>query len=148
MQDLKNSESNPRELSPAALAFIGDGVFELLARERVMKNGLMPAHKMHRMAVQKVCAKAQAKAFTALLPVLNEEEMRILKRGRNSNTTHAPKNCPVMEYRKATAVEALFGYLYLKGDIARIIELFMVIEDSREAHHAEERKTKLQGNGP
>ncbi|MCL2033965.1 MAG: ribonuclease III [Oscillospiraceae bacterium] len=148
MQDLRNSESNPRELSPAALAFIGDGVFELLARELVLKNGTIPAHKMHRLAVQKVCAKAQAKAFSQLLPVLNEEEMRILKRGRNANSAHVPKNCSVMEYRKATAVEALFGYLYLKGEIPRMIELFGMIEDSREAKHAEERKIKLQGDSP
>ena len=143
MQNLKTFEGNPREFGPAALAFIGDGVFELLAREQVLKNGAMPAHKMHRLAVQKVCAPAQAKAFSRLLPVLNEEELSILKRGRNSNAANVPKNCSVVEYRKATAVESLFGYLYLKGDIPRIIELFEVIEDSREAEHAEERKDKL-----
>jgi len=132
MHDLKDSGTDPRELSPAALAFIGDGVFELLAREWILKNGPMPAHKLHGLAVKMVCAKAQSGAFSALLPVLNEEELSILKRGRNANTARIPKNCSVGEYRKATAVESLFGYLYLKGEILRITELFEVIEDSRE----------------
>lgn len=128
MQDLKLTPSDPRELSPVALAFIGDGVFELLVRERLLGHGSMPANKLHKLAVKKVCASSQARCYQALEGALNEDEASILKRGRNANTSRVPKSCTPEEYRKATAIEALFGYLYLKGDLARIAELFKLID--------------------
>lgn len=133
MQDLKLNVTDPRSLSPVALAFIGDSVFELLVRERLLENGSMPANKLHGLAVKKVRASSQSLAFPALEAALNEDELSILKRGRNANTSRVPKSCTPEEYRKATAIEALFGYLYLKGDIPRITELFAVIDgqDSR-----------------
>lgn len=136
-QDLKLGATDPRGLSPVALAFIGDSVFELLVRERLLENGGMPAHKLHRLAVQKVRASSQARAFSAIEAVLDNEELGILKRGRNANTSRVPKSCTPEEYRKATALESLFGYLYLKGDMSRIAELYSVIdrqltEDSRQ----------------
>lgn len=133
MEDLKLFETDPRALSPAALAFIGDGVFELLVRERLLKNGAMPAHKLHRLAVQRVCAAAQARAFSTISPALSEGEMSILKRGRNANAARIPKSCSPEEYRKATAVESLFGYLYLKGEMGRIAELFSMIDGDQGA---------------
>lgn len=128
MQDLKLAAANPRDLSPVSLAFIGDSVFDLLVRERLLQNGGMPAHKLHALAVKKVRASAQARAFSALEPALNDDELSILKRGRNSHTARVPKSCTTEEYRKATAVESLLGYLYLKGDIGRIEALFAIID--------------------
>jgi ribonuclease-3 family protein len=110
------------------LAFVGDGVFELLVRERLALAGNRPARSLHALAVKKVRASAQAKAYHALEPVLSEDEAAILKRGRNANATRAPRGCAPAEYRKATGVEALFGYLYLMGDISRVNELFAVVD--------------------
>lgn len=128
MEDLKRTNTDPRQLSPVALAFIGDGVFELLVRERLLDGGTLPAHVLHRRAVGKVNASAQARAYGALLEELNETEQNILKRGRNANTSRVPKSCTPEEYRKATAIEALFGYLYLKGDLERIHALYEVVD--------------------
>lgn len=129
MQDLKLTPSDPRELSPVALAFIGDGVFELLVRERLLGQGSMPAQKLHALAVKKVCASSQARCYASLESALNEDELSILKRGRNASTSRVPKSCTPEEYRKATAIEALFGYLYLKGDMTRIAELFRLVDE-------------------
>lgn len=130
MLDLKRTGADPRQLSPVALAFIGDGVFELLVREGLLQGGSLPAHVLHRKAVKKVNAAAQAAAYEKLEAVLNEEELTILKRGRNANTSKVPKSCTPEEYRKATAIEALFGYLYLKGEIPRLTELYAVMENA------------------
>jgi ribonuclease-3 family protein len=111
------------------LAFIGDGVYELLVRERLLGSGSMPANKLHALSVRRVCASAQAKAYTGLEEVLTGEEADILRRGRNANTTKVPKSCTPDEYRKATALEALFGYLYLCGRVERITELYGMISD-------------------
>jgi ribonuclease-3 family protein len=109
------------------LAFVGDGVYELLVRERLLGKGSMPANRLHALAVQKVRASAQARGYAALESVLNEEELDILRRGRNANTTKVPKSCTPGEYRLATAVEALFGYLYLCGRTDRIVELYDLV---------------------
>ena len=116
-------------MSPLSLAFVGDGVFELLVRERLLRNGPMPAGKLHRLAVRQVSAKAQAKTFDALAAALNEDELAILRRGRNASGATVPKSCTPVEYRKATAIEALFGYLYLSGELSRINELYSIIEE-------------------
>lgn len=128
MQDLKLCNTNPKLLSPIALAFIGDGVFELLVRERLLQSGTLPAHKLHRLTVKKVNAMSQAICYGALEQVLSEEEAGILKRGRNASTARVPKSCTPGDYSKATAIEALFGYLYLAGDIRRVNELFAVVD--------------------
>ena len=117
---------NPRELSPAALAFIGDGVFGLMVKERLILGGTLPARKLHKLAMERVNATAQAGAFFAIEEALTEEERGIFIRGRNANGRVAPKSCSMVDYRKATAIEALFGYLYLKKDTQRLGELFDV----------------------
>lgn len=128
VKDLKLHAVDPKDFSPAALAFIGDGVFELLVRERLLEAGNMPAGKLHRLSVARVNAQAQARAYRELDGALNEEEQSILRRGRNANTGKVPQSCTPEEYRKATAVEALFGYLYLKGEIVRLCGLFALID--------------------
>lgn len=128
MYDLKETAVDPCQFSPTALAFIGDGVYELLVRERLLQGGTQPARKLHYMAVKKVKAAAQAAGYDALLAALTEQETAILKRGRNAHTSTVPKSCTPEEYRKATAIESLFGYLYLKGEIARITELYAIMD--------------------
>ena len=123
-------DADPRALSPVALAFMGDAVFELMVRRRLLLGGGMPAHKLHRQSVKKVSAVAQALAYDALLPQLTEREQDILRRGRNANTSRVPKSCSPEQYRKATAIEALFGYLYLSGEAMRLEELFGLIYDT------------------
>jgi len=117
----------PKQMNPLTLAFVGDVVFELLVRERLVANGDRPVGQLHNMAVAQVKASAQAAAYHLLEPALDEEEMSILKRGRNSHSVHPPKNAHPQDYRKATGVEALFGYLYLKGRTGRVEELFELI---------------------
>lgn len=117
----------PKQMNPLTLAFVGDVVFELLVRQRLVADGDRPVGQLHNLAVAQVKAAAQAEAYHRLEPLLDEEELSILKRGRNSHSVHPPKNAHPQDYRKATGVEALFGYLYLKGRTARVEELFSAI---------------------
>ncbi|WP_235843903.1 Mini-ribonuclease 3 [Massilioclostridium coli] len=109
------------------LAFLGDAVFELLVREYITSSGSMPVNKLHQRAVKIVCASSQCKAVEFLKEYWTEEEMDIFKRGRNATGNHVPKSSHPKEYRAATGLETLFGYLYLKGDIERINELFLLM---------------------
>lgn len=121
-----------KQLSPLGLAYIGDGIFELLVRTRMINLGNMPVQKLHQRTVSVVCAAAQAKAFDLIEPLLGEDEISIFKRGRNANGNHIPKNGNPADYRKATGFEALFGHLYLNHDNARIDELMKIIFDEIE----------------
>ncbi len=134
MQFLTSSKTDPTLLSPLTLAFIGDGVYELLAREHVIAKGSMPAGKLHRLAVNLVCAAAQAQAYQLIEPYLSEKEEDILRRGRNANSTAVPRRSNPADYRRATGVEALFGYLYLSDQIDRINTLFAIILEGAEGN--------------
>lgn len=124
MLDMKPQEQNPKLLSPLTLAFLGDAVYELCVRQRVVAEGNRPVNGMHREAVKLVNAAAQSDAFERISGALTEEELAVYKRGRNANATSSPKHAALADYRRATGVEALFGYLYLKGETERIGELF------------------------
>ena len=117
---------NPKLLSPLTLAFIGDAVYELLVRERIVQEGNMPVNAMHNKTVAKVKASAQSEVFEKLLPYLSEDQTAILKRGRNAHSNTSPKHAELSDYRRATGVEALYGYLYLKGEKQRIEEIFSI----------------------
>lgn len=117
-------EQNPKLLSPLTLAFVGDGVYELLVRKRIVEAGSMPPKKLNAHKVEMVRASAQAAVYDGLEPLLTEDERDMLKRGRNAHTGSVPKNAQMADYRKATGVEALFGFLYLKGDWERLYFLF------------------------
>ena len=111
-----------------ALAHLGDAVYELFIRGLICGPD-RKVYELHRRTVHYVCAAYQAKVYDFLLPQLDEAETAVLKRGRNCNTSTVPKNgCPA-DYRKATGVEALFGYLYLKGDLQRLETLYERMED-------------------
>lgn len=115
--------------SPAQLAYAGDAVYELLVRSHVINSHDLNVNKMHKLTVKFVKANAQAYLIKMLEEFLTDEEIRIVKRGRNAKVTSSPKNADLMEYRYATGFEALFGYLYLNNELNRLMELFnMVIE--------------------
>lgn len=109
--------------SPLALAYIGDGVYEMFIRTYVLNKGNAPVNKMHRASRELVRASAQAKLYYIIEEHLTEAEMAVLKRGRNAKSISAPKNGDITEYRHATGLEALIGYLYIDGQIERIKEL-------------------------
>ena len=123
------SKKEAKRLSPGVLAFYGDSVYELYVRRMIVGLGDRPSAELHNMSVKMARASFQAQAFEKLLTVLDDEEADILRRGRNATGLHAPKSSCSAEYHKATAVEALFGYLSLTGDDKRIEELFAFITD-------------------
>ena len=110
-------------MNASALAYLGDAVFELMTREKLLEAGL-PVHKAHRQAKNIVSAKAQSDIYHRIFQSLTEEEQSIMRRGRNLHPVARAKNAEATEYRHATGVEALFGYLYNKGDTARLEEIF------------------------
>ena len=118
------------EISALGLAHVGDAVFELMVRTRLCLGGTLTAKRLHAEAVEFVSAKAQAASARKILPVLSEEEIAVFRRGRNARVNSVPGGCTIEEYHAATGLEALFGYLYLSGRMARLEELFGIIVDS------------------
>lgn len=119
-------EVDLRTYSPLALAYIGDGVFDLVIRTLVVERGNCPPNKLHKRASALVKASAQAGMIERLLPDLTQEEEQIYKRGRNAKSYTKAKHATVMDYRKATGLEALMGYLYLQGNMKRAIDLIKI----------------------
>lgn len=115
-----------RSYSPLALAYIGDGVFDLIIRSFVINKGNVPVNKMHRHTSNIVKAQTQAVMAERLAPLLNAEEEGYYKRGRNAKSHTTAKNATVGDYRKATGFEALVGYLYLTGQNERLMELMKI----------------------
>ncbi len=116
-------EVDIRTYSPLALAYIGDGVFDLVIRTVVVGRGNTNANALHRRTSHIVKAHTQANMIEALLPELTEEEQAVYRRGRNANSPTMAKNATMSDYRKATGFEALVGYLYLMDEFDRILFL-------------------------
>lgn len=112
-----------KEYSPLALAYIGDAVYDLIIRSLVLNEGNRQVQKMHKRTSSMVQASAQAHIITALNDHLTEEEHAVYKRGRNAKSASPAKNQSVSDYHKATGFEALMGYLYLKKEWKRMLEL-------------------------
>jgi ribonuclease-3 family protein len=110
--------------STASLAYLGDAVIEICVRERLVCAGVSSSAELNRRALDFVRASAQAQAMKNILPLLSEQEDAVFHRGRNIGHTNTPKSATVAEYRAATGMEALFGYLHLAGKQERIAELF------------------------
>ena len=106
------------------LAYIGDGVLELLVREKLITSGETNTGKLSAMAQKIVCAPAQSEAVDILLPMLTEEELAVYKLGRNHKVGGKPKKASAVEYHRATGMEAVFGYLYLEGRNERLRQIF------------------------
>ncbi len=122
-----------RAMSSLALAHVGDGVYELLVRTRLARGGELTHGALHKATVGYVSARAQAKAAAYILPGLSGEELAVYKRARNTRAHTNPAGCTAAEYHAATALEALFGWLWLSGRTARVEELF---EQCLEGIHA------------
>lgn len=130
MYDYFNPEQNrtlAAGMSVLGLAHIGDCVFELCVRAYLCRSGLTKVSELHKQTVAMVNAPAQAAAAVKILPVLDEAEAAVFKRGRNHKVNSVPKNAELADYHSATALESLFGWLYLNGKTDRINELFGII---------------------
>lgn len=119
-------EVDMKAYSPLTLAYIGDAAYELVIRTMVVEKGNRQASQLHRLTTSYVKAQAQAAMIEALEPELTEEELAIYKRGRNAKSYTSAKNASILDYRKATGLEALIGYLYLSGREERV--LFLIRE--------------------
>lgn len=119
-------EVDMKAYSPLTLAYIGDVAYELVIRTMVVEKGNRQASQLHRLTTSYVKAQAQAAMIEALEPELTEEELAIYKRGRNAKSYTSAKNASILDYRKATGLEALIGYLYLSGREERV--LFLIKE--------------------
>ena len=113
-----------------ANSFLGDSVYDTLIREYLLLRANMPVAKLHSAKIKLVCAEFQSKAYDIVFEKLTEHELAVLKRGRNATGNTVPKHADAAEYRRATALECLFGYLYITGENERIRELFGFIINS------------------
>ena len=116
-------------MNTAALAYLGDAVFELWVREKLLADGL-PVHKAHRQAKTIVSAVAQADMYHRIYQGLTPEEQTIMRRGRNLHPLTRAKNAEATDYRHATGLEALFGYLYNNGNTPRLEKIFALCIDT------------------
>ena len=130
MSTEKLTEREANTYSPLTLAFLGDSVYDTLVREYLLRQANMPVAKLHSAKIKLVCAEFQSKAYDLVAEKLTEHELAVLKRGRNATGNTVPKHADAAEYRRATALECLFGYLYLIGRNERIRELFELIINS------------------
>ena len=131
-EQMELDKLNIKTLSPLVLAFIGDGVYDLVIRTIVVGKGNAPVNDLHNKSSSLVKASAQAKLYRNLKNELTDEETRIFKRGRNAKTNTQAKNASKSNYRIATGLETLIGYLYLTNNFPRILELIKMGLDSKE----------------
>lgn len=115
-------------LYPAlVLAYIGDAVYEVYVRSRIIcEHSTLPPHKLHTESIKHVKAHAQSNSMKVIEPILTEEELAVYKRGRNAKSATVPKNADVSDYRRSTGIEALFGYLHIKGETKRLTKLMKI----------------------
>ena len=118
------SEVDIHEMSPLALAFVGDAVLELLVRARLVGTTRLQPNRLHTVATHYVSAHAQSREPDLLESLLTEAEANVLRRGKNASKASVAKHATVQEYRASTGFECLLGWLYLQGNTARVQELF------------------------
>ena len=116
-------ELAPMQVSPLSLAYIGDAVYEVYIRSYIMRSDNMPVAKLHKAATRYVSAKAQAQIVKSIMDDFTPEELSVYKRGRNAHSYTSAKNADIVDYRMATGLEALFGYLHIKKDTQRLEEI-------------------------
>ena len=120
----QKSEVDIHEMSPLALAFVGDAVLELLVRARLVGSTRLQPNRLHTVATHYVSAHAQCRELEILEPLLTEAEANVLRRGKNASKASVAKHATVQEYRASTGLECLLGWLYLRGENDRIQQLF------------------------
>lgn len=123
-------EIEVNKMSPLVWAYIGDSVFEMYIRSKMIQKGIPNNTKLHKNTTMYVKASAQAKMIEILKSILSEEEMAIVKRARNADSNTIPKNSSVIEYKNATSLEGLIGYLFLIGKKERLIYILDYIFDN------------------
>lgn len=119
--------ADTRQMAPLSLAYLGDTVYDLYIRSYLVHRCPMTTNELHRQASLRVCAAAQAAAFGKIEGMLTQEEADIFRRGRNAHSTTVPKNASVSDYRIATGLETLFGWLFSRGEDDRIDTLMSII---------------------
>lgn len=122
-QHLKLEAFKTNSYSPIALAYMGDSIYDLVIRTMVVNEGAKAVGKIHKEVSGYVNAKAQAEIYYKIEPILTEEERAVFRRGRNAKSNSTPKNTDLKTYKHATGFEAILGYLYMLGNLDRIIEL-------------------------
>lgn len=138
------SEQEINKIPMLALAHIGDGVFELMVRSKLILEGKTRVNDLHRACVRIVAATSQAKRIEKLLPYLTDSELAIFRRGRNAKVNSVPHAASVREYHEATGLEALFGALWLMGERARLNELFsLAMEEQNENNEPASLKNNI-----
>ena len=135
-----------KTFSPLTLAYIGDSIFDLIIRTTVVENGNAPVNTLHKRSSKMVQASAQAELYHLIKDTLTEEETAIYKRGRNAKSFTSAKNAGIVEYRTATGLEALIGYLYLTDQMDRVIELIKPVIDKTYSKGAPDISVNSQGS--
>ncbi len=143
---MDQSVTDPKSYSPLALAFLGDGVYDLMIRRMVMQDEHISVEELHKEKTRYVCAAAQSKMMRYMQEHLTEEERTVYKHARNVKSVSAAKNASVVDYRRATGFEALIGYLYLKKEYDRLEELVQIGLDGLAGEKAEGRDKKDKKN--
>lgn len=126
--ELKKNEQEVNLMSPLTWAYVGDCVYELYVRTKLVNDTNLKPHFLHMQAIKKVKASSQAETLNKIYERLTEKEQEIVRRGRNAENHHLPKNANVQDYMYSTAFEALIGYLYLTKKNERLKELLRIIE--------------------
>ncbi len=125
--NLKNlTKFDAKNLNPQVLAFVGDSVYTLFIRTMLTEEFDVKSGKLHTLANEYVKATGQSEVLNKILPILTEEEMDIFKRARNYKTHSVAKNASVVDYKRATGLEGLIGYLYLIGDYSRLNDILNI----------------------
>lgn len=129
MDNGKLSISDVKMLNPLVLAYVGDSVYDNFVRTLLVSAGYGHVAKLHKMSIEFVKAKAQADILERISEMLSADEQDIVRRGRNTKASTVPKNAVMSDYRYATGFEALIGYLYLTGQIDRLMEIIRRVVD-------------------
>ncbi len=125
----KLSISDVQMLNPLVLAYVGDSVYDTFVRTLLVSGGYGHVSKLHKMSIEFVKAKAQANILGKINELLTPDEQDVVRRGRNTKSGTIPKNADISDYRYATGFEALIGYLYLTGQIDRLMQIIRMVID-------------------
>lgn len=123
LEQFNFTENDINNMAPLVLAYIGDAVYEVFIRTLLISQGNIPVNVLHKRSINYVKAKAQSDIIHRIMEHLNQDELDVVRRGRNAKSGTIPKNADVTEYKYATGFESLIGYLYLKKDNTRLMEV-------------------------